>query len=355
MLDTPHIMINLEQLQENIAEMAAFAVARGIKLRPHIKAHKIPEIARMQIAAGATGITVAKLGEAEVMFCAGINDILVAYPLIGREKMCRARELLQRGCKLTLMVDSKLGAQSIDELNYPGGIDVLVKVDSGLRRCGFLPGEDLDDFVFWLTTLKSLNFKGLLTHAGHVYGCSGSESVQTVGRQEGELMVASAKNLRDKGVAVQEVSIGSTPTVRWGGAVPGVTEIRPGNYVFNDATQVALGVARPEQCSLRVRSTVISRPTWDRAIIDAGAKVLALDQGAHGGGAVRGFGLFEGKDWTLTRLSEEHGVLEGKKLPDIGKVIDIIPNHACPVLNLADVVHLNNGVSWKVAARGKVC
>ena len=138
-MDTPYIMIDLAQLQENIKAMAEFASARGLKLRPHVKAHKIPEIARMQIAAGATGITVAKLGEAEVMFAAGIDDILVAYPLIGAVKLQRARNLLEQGCKLTFLVDSSVGAKALNELAFPGGVDVLVKVDSGLGRCG-VPG-----------------------------------------------------------------------------------------------------------------------------------------------------------------------------------------------------------------------
>lgn len=334
--------------------MAEFAATQGIKLRPHIKAHKIPEIARMQIAAGAEGITVAKLGEAEVMFAAGIDDILVAYPLIGQAKLQRMHNLLERGCKLTLLVDSRVGAQALDDLKYSGGIDVMVKVDSGLGRCGLLPGEGLMEYVHWLASLHNLNFKGLLTHAGHAYGCSGAETVRAVGRQEGELMVAAAQALRAKGIPVQEVSIGSTPTARWGGEVAGITEIRPGNYVFYDATQVALGVTERENCSLTVRSTVVSRPASDKAIIDAGAKVLALDQGAHGGGAVQGFGLLEKDGWVLSRLSEEHGVIEGQNLPGIGETIAIIPNHACPALNLADTVVISNGTFWRVAGRGQV-
>lgn len=354
MHDTPYIMIDLVKLQANIKAMAEFATAQGLKLRPHIKAHKIPEIAQMQNAASAAGITVAKLGEAEAMFSAGIDDILVAYPLIGEAKLLRVQNLLKRGCKLTLLVDSRVGAQGLDNLQHPGGIDVLVKVDSGLGRCGFLPGKGLTEFVLWLTSLQHLNFKGLLTHAGHAYGCSGAEAVRAVGRQEGELMVAAARALREKGIPVEEVSIGSTPTVRWGGAVPGVTEIRPGNYVFYDATQVALGVVESGQCSLKVRSTVVSRPAPERVIIDAGAKVLALDQGAHGGGVVQGFGLLEHRCWVLSRLSEEHGVIEGQNLPEIGEHVDIIPNHACPVINLADTVVVSDSTLWRVAARGQV-
>ena len=353
-MDTPFISIDLEQLKANIKDMAEYAASRGLKLRPHIKAHKIPEIARMQIEAGASGITVAKLGEAEVMFAAGIQDILIAYPLIGKEKLQRVANLTRQGCKLTVLADSRSGAEQLDGLALPGGIDLLVKVDSGLGRCGLLPGDNLEEFVFWLKTLKNVNFKGLLTHAGHAYGCSNYEEVRAIGTKEGELMVAAAESLRRQGVDVDTVSIGSTPTVKAGGDVKGVTEIRPGNYVFYDATQVSLGVVQTERCSLRVHSTVVSRPGSARAIIDAGAKTLALDKGAHGGGAVSGHGILSNPAWTLTRLSEEHGVLEGEGLPQIGEIVDIIPNHACPAVNLSDSVQVSDGQVWQVAARGRV-
>lgn len=353
MEETPRLLLDSNQLRRNITDMSSFASKQGIKLRPHVKAHKIPEIARMQIESGAAGITVAKLGEAEVMFGAGIDDILVAYPIIGADKAHRVLNLLRQGCHLTLLVDSTVGAQLLDELAVPGGINVMIKVDSGLGRCGLLP-DAVQDFAKWVCTLKNLNFKGLLTHAGHSYGCRSLEEVREVGIHEGEVMVILANLLRKNGICVEEISIGSTPTAKFGGSVPGVTEIRPGNYVFYDATQVALGVATPDQCSLRVRSTVISRPTEDRAIIDAGAKVLALDRGAHGGGAVSGYGLLGNSAWKLTRLSEEHGVIEGNGLPKIGTQIDIIPNHACPVLNLADSVMTSDGREWLVAARGMV-
>lgn len=353
-METPYVLIDMDKLQENINAMAAFVASNGVKLRPHVKAHKLPEIARMQIKAGARGITVAKLSEAEVMFAAGINDILVAYPLIGESKLERAAELMQRGCKLSLLVDSQAGAQGISDLAIPGGTDVLVKVDSGLGRCGLAPGPDLEEFVPWLCRLPYINFRGLLTHAGHVYGCRSAAEVAQVGTQEGELMVAAAESLRRQGIQVPEVSIGATPTVAWGGRVPGVTEIRPGNYVFNDATQVALGVVGSERCSLRVMATVVSRPAENRAIIDAGAKILALDQGAHGSGTVTGYGLMENPCWRLARLSEEHGIIEGTDLPGIGETVWIIPNHACPVMNLAETVWTSNGREWKVAARGRV-
>jgi len=353
-MDTPYVWIDIKKLEKNIAAMAALAQRQGVKLRPHIKAHKIPEIAQLQIAAGAKGITVSKLGEAEVMFEAGFDDILVAYPLVGKTKLQRLATLVNKGCRIIALTDSYQGAEGLDSLAIPGGLGVMVKVDTGLGRCGFTPGAELKAFVRWLKGRKNLNFKGLLTHAGHAYGCKDQDQVRLVGVQEGEQMVACAQALRSQGIEVPEVSIGSTPTVEFGGGVNGVTEIRPGNYVFYDATQVALGVVHPGRCSLKVRSTVISRPARDRAIIDAGAKVLALDQGAHGGGAVAGFGLLEKPDWALEKLSEEHGILRGRNLPEIGKSVDIVPNHACPVVNLANSIYVSDGREWAVAARGRV-
>lgn len=351
-METPFVFLDKEKLQNNIDAMATFAAEHGVKLRPHAKAHKLPQIAKMQIKAGACGITVAKLSEAEVMFAAGIEDILLAYPLIGESKLARAKDLLAAGCKLTLMVDSLFGAEKISELATPGGTDVLVKVDSGLHRCGLEPGPQLDCLVSQLQSLPAINLRGLMTHAGHVYGCADPSLVAEIGRAEGELMVRTATAMRARGLPIDEVSIGATPTVFWGGQIPGVTEIRPGNYVFYDATQVSLGVVGPERCSLRVIATVVSRPTPNRGIIDAGAKVLALDQGAHGSNAVCGFGLMESPDWQLVRLSEEHGVVEGSNLPSIGSQVWIIPNHACPVINLVDRVWLSDGQVWPIAARG---
>lgn len=351
-VDTPCVVVNVKKLQKNIQEMAQFASDHSLQLRPHIKAHKTVEIALRQIEAGAAGITVSKLGEAEVMFAAGINDILLAYPLVGEEKFARADSLLAAGCKLSFVVDSALIARGVASLNNAAGVDVLVKVDTGLHRCGMSPGQALVDFCRWVHQLPGVNFRGLLTHAGHVYASS-PQQVSAIGVAEGREMVGVAKALRRQGIPVDVVSIGATPTVFSGGKVDGVTEIRPGNYVFYDATQVALKVVERSRCSLSVFSTVISRPDAERAVIDAGAKVLALDKGAHGGGLLSGYGLLPEKNWQLTRLSEEHGILTGKSLPAVGEIIEIIPNHACPVVNLTDELNLSEGGRWTVDARGK--
>lgn len=352
-MDTPRVVVSVKRLRHNIEDMADFARSKGVKLRPHVKAHKTVEIARMQMDAGASGITVSKLGEAEVMFGAGIGDILLAYPLIGREKLARARALIQSGCQLSFVVDSVEGAQALLDLGISRPVDVLVEVDSGLQRCGLLPGQELVDYCRWLAGQPGLNLRGIMTHAGHVYACSSPEEVEKIGKEEGSIMIDVASRLGQQGIAAEVVSIGATPTVKHGGGHPGITEIRPGNYVFYDAMQVALGVVDAQRCSLHVESTVVSRPNSKRAVIDAGAKVLALDAGAHGNRLLSGYGLLSDQRWCLARLSEEHGIIEGQDLPEIGETIKIIPNHACPVVNLADELVLSHGGSWPVAARGK--
>jgi D-serine deaminase-like pyridoxal phosphate-dependent protein len=343
-MNTPLVVLDWLRLQANIQDMASFAQKQGLMLRPHIKAHKSVGIARLQESFGVTGFTVAKLSEAEEMCKAGFLDITVAFPLIGQEKLHRLVKLLKGGCRVSVIVDSHEGLKGFSSLDYPGGMDVLVEVDSGLARCGLEPGEGLYRFVEAVTRTSGVNFKGVLTHAGHAYAAADLAEVKRIGQHEGQLMVEVANELRRRGIPVDVVSVGSTPTAKFAGEVPGVTEIRPGNYVFYDATQVALGVAEQEQCSLKVIATVVSKPTPARAVIDAGAKVLALDRGAHGSSSIQGHGLLSNPQWRLSRLSEEHGIVEGENLPKIGDIIEIIPNHACPVINLRDSIITEDGI-----------
>lgn len=362
--DTPVVVVDLDKLETNIREMAEFAREAGVSLRPHIKSHKTVEIARKQMAAGAVGVTVAKLGEAEVMVEAGISDILIAYQVVGEVKLRRLMDLMGRAT-ITVAVDTLPGARMLAEAARGRGrhVPVVVEVNSGLDRCGVLPGEETLCLVRQLLELPELIFKGLMTHAGQAYGASSPRQVAEIGRHEGEVMVATAGLLRKSGIPVETVSVGSTPTVKTSGRVKGVTEIRPGNYVFYDAIQHGLGVAPLERCALSVLATVISRPAPGRAVIDAGSKTFALDKGAHGTAVVQGFGVVKGlPGWQLTRLSEEHGILEDaakmEREPEAGEVLEIIPNHACPVVNLTDrvlVVRSGKAVDeWRVAARGRV-
>lgn len=371
-LDTPALIIDLDKLEFNIRDMADFARQQGVKLRPHLKSHKIPEIARLQVEKGAVGVTVAKLGEAEVMAQAGIYDLLIANQITSPAKISRLLDLAER-VKVGVAVDSLEGAKNLSEAAEARNrqLGVLVEVDSGLRRCGVLPGAEVVELVREIGKLPGLVFEGIFTHAGHAYARENWQQVLEVGRQEGEIMLETARLLTDAGIAPGEISVGSTPTAKISGRIAGITEIRPGNYVFYDAIQVALGVVGPERCALTVLSTVISTPAADRLVLDAGSKTLALDKGAHGVSLVKGFGIIldeYGLPWsglTLERLSEEHGVVtitenvqNAKNRPQFNTRVSIIPNHACTVINLFDQVYAVRGevveTVWKVAARGKL-
>lgn len=361
-LETPALLVREVLLIRNIQDMATFSEQVGIDLRPHIKAHKLPQIAKGQISLGAKGITVAKLSEAEVMMKGGIQDILIANQLIGKDKMKRLMKLMEKA-KVTVIVDSVVGAKELNDACEEASkeIQVLIEVNTGLNRCGVLPGQETLILAQDIIKLPHLNFLGIMTHAGHVYGASDRNEVMEIGKAEGEMMVKTAELLRANGIPVEVVSVGSTPTAKMAGMIKGVTEIRPGNYVFHDMIQIGLGVAIKEDCSLSVLSTVISRPTPERIVIDAGSKTLALDQGAHGKSSVCGFGTVKGyDDVIIERLSEEHGILKVK--PDcplqIGDKIEIIPNHACTVVNLFNEMHLIRNEeladTWEIKGRGMI-
>ncbi|MZP29658.1 hypothetical protein GTO91_08070 [Heliobacterium undosum] len=359
---TPLVAIRQAQLIANIERMAKKCQEKSVKLRPHFKAHKLLPVARMQQAKGAVGFTVAKLSEAQVLINGGFKDILVAFPLWGEAKWDAYFRMAEESTMATIVdTEELLEAWRAQAIRRGRPVDLYVKVDSGLRRVGYPPGERLKALIRAVAACPQIHFRGLLTHAGHVYGAASMSERERIGREEGAVLLSLAEEMDGEGIRIPEISVGSTPSVEFNLDTPGVTEVRPGNYVFNDATQVRLGVAQLAECALRVVTTVVSRPEANRRIIDAGAKVLALDQGAHGNQADVGYGMLTVPGWKLTRLSEEHGVLErtapnSPELP-LGATITLIPNHACPVVNLADeVAVIDEGgtilETWPVDARG---
>ena len=277
-LDTPALVVDLDVLERNIAEMAGVAANAGVRLRPHTKTHKCPEVARMQVDAGAAGITVAKLGEAEVMVDAGFDDVLVAYPLVGDAKLDRLRALRERA-RISVSLDSVEVAQGLARL---GGepIEVLVEVDTGHHRLGRPPGQPTVELVAQVAAVDGLDVVGLLTHGGHAYRSSPAD-LAAAAEREGRDLVETAERCAAAGVRIREISVGSTPTARAVAKVEGVTEIRPGTYVFNDVQQMRLGVADEATCAARVLATVVSRPWQDRFVIDAGSKSLSSDGGGR--------------------------------------------------------------------------
>jgi len=362
-LDTPAVVVDEVKFKKNVADMAEFSRSARVALRPHLKSHKTVEIALLQLGLGAAGVTVAKLGEAEEMVKAGIEDVFIANQLFGEQKLARLTKLLKMA-NLTVAADSMEGAAFLASAARAAGkkIKVLIEINTGLNRCGVLPGDACTTLVKKLMQVPELDFKGIFTHAGHVYGSASEEEVKRIARQEGEVMVQLARGLEGAGIPVEVVSVGSTPTVKVSGKVEGVTEIRPGNYVFYDAIQVGLGVVPQDRCALSILTRVISKPAGDRIVVDAGSKTFSMDKGAHGKQIVEGFGIIKGyPNLRLNRLSEEHGIVEvlsSEKLPETGDTLTIIPNHACPVVNLTDsltvITETQQLKQWPVVARGRV-
>lgn len=360
-IDTPALLIEKSKLVKNIQTMQGIANFAGVKLRPHTKTHKMPDIAKNQIDAGAKGIAVAKLGEAEVFADFGFSDIQIANIIIGDSKLDRLFKLNEKLDKLSCCVDSIEGliqlrqrfAESSKELN------VMIEIDSGLGRCGLKEKEDVLNLAKEIKKSDGLNFLGLLTHAGQAYSAQSIEEIMAIGKFEGEFMADIAKFLEEKAIEVKVVSVGSTPTAEFSSSIKGVTEIRPGNYVFYDMIQVALGVTTIEKCALSVLATVISKPSDNRIIIDAGSKALHTDRGAHGNEKLKSYGFVPTKNCSILRLSEEHGfIYHNEEKFIIGEKIRIIPNHACAVTNLFDFAYLVDGSEvveiYYISARGKL-
>ncbi|EOD01347.1 alanine racemase [Caldisalinibacter kiritimatiensis] len=360
-LDTPCVIIDLNKLNNNIKDMQRFASKNKVTLRPMIKTHKMPQIANMQIKNGAKGITCAKISEAEVMAKAGIKDIFIAYEIVTEDKIKRLLNLSKK-VKLSVAVDSKYGVDMLNKYfkKANNNIDVLIEINTGLNRCGLNNLDEIYSLAEHIMNSSNVYIKGIFTHAGNVYGAKDKNEVNDIGKYEGNFIVKIKEYLETKGIKVDTVSTGSTPTAKISGKIKGVNEIRPGNYVFYDAIQHSLGVIDIGSCSLSVLSTVISKPTEKRAVIDAGSKSLGLDKGAHGISKVKGYGIIKKfSDITIERLSEEHGILSLKNSKiKIGDKVEIVPNHACTVVNLFDYAYLTDGEKildiFRIEARGMV-
>jgi D-serine deaminase-like pyridoxal phosphate-dependent protein len=358
-LDTPSLVVDLDKLEKNIVDMSERAKKWGIRLRPHIKTHKIPEIAQMQVKHGASGITAAKLGEAEVMLAHGIRDILIAYPVIGSKKLERLKNLILSADQIVVSLDSFEAAEGLSELGQNIGqpIKVYVEVDTGLHRLGRPSGRETVDFLKELKRYPYLEIFGLMTHAGHAYKAKTREEVREVSHSEARQLVETKKMAKEMlGLDISHVSVGSTPTSYFSGEVEGVTEMRPGTYVFNDDNLRVLGMVSEEELALKILATVISKPNGRRLTLDAGSKTLTSDTSL-----IRGHGVIEGyPELRISRLSEEHGVVEIEEEDfhlNVGDRVWIVPNHVCPTVNLADSLYgVRNGKVEKVfhvAARGK--
>ena len=365
-IPTPAVLVDVAKLKRNLANMQSEANANGKRLRPHAKTHKSPEIARMQVEGGATGICCAKLGEAEVFADAGMTDIRLPYPLnpVNADRLFALADRI----RLSFIVDDEEVARAWSDLAKARGrtLDVLIKVDVGFHRCGIDPHKTrAPATVRAIASMPGLMFRGLLSHAGHGYGATSDADARAIASDEAALL----RNLAAaSGVACEELSVGATPTVRHSLKEGGLTEVRPGNYAYFDRTQVSLGVASWADCALTVLARVVSRPARDRVILDSGSKTLSNDL-ARGFVAAPGHGAvlrdLDSKEpdtsLLVERLSEEHATvraLNGDSALTIGTLVRVVPNHSCVVSNLVDQVWLVDGdrvvSTLPVAARGRI-
>ncbi|MGD7001405.1 alanine racemase [Corynebacterium halotolerans] len=348
-VETPAVVIDRGRLERNIAAMAEFAGTHGLSLRPHAKTHKITEIARLQLAAGVTGLTVATIGEAEVFAEAGVNDIFIAYPLwLTDRKTARLRAVAERA-RVTIGVDSAAGAMNLSRRGLDD-VGVLVELDSGHHRSG----TTVDQLPVITRAVREagLKVRGVFTFPGHSYAPDGSRGAAG---DERSTLADAAQILADLGVTDPVLSGGSTPSALLTGS-HGATEIRPGVYVFNDAQQLELGRCDWTDIALHIAATVVSRRAGV-VVLDSGSKIVGSDRPAWASGFARIAGV---PDARVSALSEHHATVEWPDpvpLPDLGEQLAVIPNHVCPVLNLVDeVLVTEDGAvtdAWQVAARGR--
>jgi D-serine deaminase-like pyridoxal phosphate-dependent protein len=345
-LETPVPVIDLDRVERNLARMQAYCDGWKLRLRPHIKTHKIPTFARRQVELGACGITCQKLGEAEVMADAGLDDILISYPLVGAEKAPRLAALARRA-DMSVAVDNVLALETAARGAWMAGheIGVLVEFDSGSKRTGVVSVDQALDLARGVRAAQGLRFDGLMTYPSTA--------------ATAEFVAEAKRRFADAGIPISVVSGGGTPNAWQAHEVAGLTEVRVGTYIYHDRATIAAGAATLEDCALHLHATVVSRPTEDRAVIDAGSKSLSSDLVAPSVGP--GYGMILGyPNAIIERLNEEHGVIDlsrcGAK-PALGERVAIVPNHVCVVSNLHDdVVMTRDGRvidKWRVAARGR--
>ena len=346
-LETPSVTVRLDVMEDNIRRVQAMLSRQGIGNRPHIKTHKIPAIGRMQMAAGALGITCQKLGEVEVFVDAGVaQDVLLTYNILGRAKTDRLMALIPRVRSLTVVLDNDVVARGLSEAaaSHRATVGFLVECDTGMGRTGVQTPEAAFELARAAMKLPRLEFRGLMTFPNR-------DPDTRVFFERALALFAGA------GIPVPVVSGGGTPALATVEKFPMLTEHRAGTCVYNDAMVVSSGTATWDQCAMRVRATVVSRPTAERAVLDAGSKVLTSDQYF-----MKGFGhVMEYPAAAITHLSEEHAVVDLSACPErpkVGDVVEVVPNHCCVVTNMVDeIVGVRGGaveVTWPVAARGLV-
>jgi D-serine deaminase-like pyridoxal phosphate-dependent protein len=345
---TPAVVIDLDRVEANIARVQKLCEAAGVANRPHIKTHKSPVLARMQVAAGARGITCQKLGEAEVMVDGGIDDILISYNILGEQKVGRLGRLLERAA-ITVAADNPTTIAGLPMAAEIAGrpLGVVIECDTGRKRAGVETAKEAIELAGRIKEQPGLAFAGFLFYP-----------TETSWPQTQRFFDEARRAVRALGLEAKIVSTGGTPNLPNMGKLDGATEHRAGTYIFNDRMMLACGAATPEDCALNVYATVVSRAAPERGILDAGSKTLTADTGALDDG----FGLvLEYPQAKIAAFAEEHGFLDltrSNARPKVGEVVRVVPNHVCVVVNMVDrmiAVRGNKIVDvLPVAARGRL-
>src|SRR6201987_6483634 len=344
---TPCAVIDMDRVERNIARVQATCDAAAIANRPHIKTHKSPVLAQLQVKAGSKGITCQKIGEAEVMAEAGIDDILISYNLIGQEKMARLGAL-QAKANITVAADNSVVIAGLPKAAEAAGrpLSVVVEGDTGRKRAGVETPAEAIALAREIAALKGLQFAGFMLYP-----------TETGWADAQKFYDEALAGVRALGLDATMVSTGGSPNLKNLGKLKGATEHRPGTYIYNDRMQVAAGVASWDDCALNIYSTVVSRAGPDRGILDAGSKTLTTDTGGLDGHGL----ILEHPEAKIARFAEEHGFLDlsrSNTRPNVGDVVRIVPNHVCVVVNMMDEVVMARGDEivgvLPVAARGKL-
>ncbi len=358
-IDTPALVVDLDVMEQNLRRVAGYAQTHGLRLRPHTKTHKSPRIGRRQLDLGAAGLTVAKVGEAEVMLDAAPADVLVAYPVIGPRKLDRLVAVARRTC-ITMSLDSMFAARQLSDAAKSAGvtISVLAETDVGLGRVGVSPGVELLDLARGVQGLPGLQFEGIAFYPGHIKdtGPSSQEALAELGR----LIQSILDDFHRAGIPVHIVSGGSTPSLYHSHELPGLNEIRPGTYVYNDWNTVASGACTPAECAAALLVTVVSTARPGQIIVDGGSKTFSSDRFSGANQATFGH-VMEAPEAVFHKMNEEHGYIDvqacGRKF-EMGEQLHIIPNHICVAVNLHERMYgvRNEEVEevWEVAGRGKL-
>jgi len=358
-IDTPRLVVDLDIMERNLRRVADYAAQHGLRLRPHTKTHKSVKIGKAQLDAGAAGLTVAKVSEAEVMLGAEPADLLLAYPIIGHTKLERLMEVARR-TRVTVALDSGFAAHQLSDAARGAQVQigVLAEVDVGLGRVGVAPGEPLLHLAQCIEKLPHLTLEGITFYPGHIkdLGDSGLAALAQLSDLVGRLLA----DFRAAGIEARIVSGGSTPTLFHSHEIEGLTEIRPGTYVFNDINTIRSGGCALENCAASILATVVSTARPGHMIIDGGSKTFSSDRLVNSSEVTFGH-LVEAPGAKFHKMNEEHGYVDlagAEREFSVGERVHVIPNHICVAVNLHEQVYGVRGdmveVVWQVDGRGKL-